>query len=49
MMMMRMMMIMIATPKTGGSVAGESGAIDIINSVEGERSEVQLVNKSDYD
>ena len=40
MMMMRMMMIMIATPKTGGSVAGKSGAIDIINSVEGERSEV---------
>ena len=35
-----MMMIMIATPKTGGSVACESRAIDIINSVEGERSEV---------
>ena len=35
-----MMMIKIATPKTGGSVAGKSGAIDIINSVEGERSEV---------
>ena len=43
-MMMMSMMLRIATPKTGGSVAGESGAIDIINSVEGERSEVNKRN-----